>query len=60
MTCADFQAYWDTQRRLDALWQDQDEWQAKAVRNTARMGWFSSDRSIREYARDIWKAGPDA
>ena len=60
MTCADFQAYWDTQRSLDALWQDQDEWQAKAVRNTARMGWFSSDRSIREYARDIWKAGPDA
>lgn len=58
MICADFKAYWDTQRKLDALWDRPDEWQAKAVHNTARMGWFSSDRSIREYARDIWKAGP--
>lgn len=58
MICADFKAYWDTQRTLDALWDRPDEWQAKAVHNTARMGWFSSDRSIREYARDIWKAGP--
>ncbi|MEH6719744.1 MAG: glycogen/starch/alpha-glucan phosphorylase [Aurantimonas endophytica] len=59
MICADFRAYWDTQRALDGLYTQQDEWQAKAVHNTARMGWFSSDRSIREYARDIWKAGPD-
>ncbi|NDV86056.1 glycogen/starch/alpha-glucan family phosphorylase [Aurantimonas aggregata] len=58
MICADFKAYWDTQRTLDDLYTRQDEWQAKAVHNTARMGWFSSDRSIREYARDIWKAGP--
>ena len=58
MICADFQAYWDTQRALDELWTRQDAWQAKAVHNTARMGWFSSDRSIREYARDIWHAGP--
>jgi starch phosphorylase len=59
MICADFRADWDTQRALDGLYTQQDEWQAKAVHNTARMGWFSSDRSIREYARDIWKAGPD-
>ncbi|MCQ0990203.1 glycogen/starch/alpha-glucan phosphorylase [Jiella marina] len=58
MICADFAAYWQTQRELDSLWTRQDEWQTKAVRNTARMGWFSSDRSIREYAKDIWQAGP--
>ena len=58
MTCADFKAYWDTQRRLDVLYRDPAAWHEKAVRNTARMGWFSSDRSIREYANAIWKAGP--
>ena len=47
-----------TQRPLDALWADQAAWGEKAVRNTARMGWFSSDRSIREYAKDIWRTGP--
>ncbi len=58
MTCADFKAYWDTQRSLDHLYRDQAAWHEKAVHNTARMGWFSSDRSIREYATDIWQAGP--
>ncbi|MEX6506164.1 glycogen/starch/alpha-glucan phosphorylase [Jiella sp. M17.18] len=60
MICADFQAYWDTQRQLDALWGEAGEWTGKAIHNTARMGWFSSDRSIREYASDIWHAGPAA
>ncbi|MEF2073873.1 glycogen/starch/alpha-glucan phosphorylase [Consotaella aegiceratis] len=54
MICADFEAYWQMQRRMDALWVDQQSWNEKAIRNTARMGWFSSDRSIREYAHDIW------
>ena len=58
MIAADFEAYWATQRRLDALWADRASWDAIAVRNTARMGWFSADRAIREYARDIWRAGP--
>jgi len=60
MIAADFRAYWDTQRRLDVLWKDRDAWNEIAVRNTARMSWFSSDRSIGEYARDIWRAGPHA
>ncbi|MFD2236758.1 glycogen/starch/alpha-glucan phosphorylase [Aureimonas populi] len=60
MIAADFKAYWDTQRRLDALWGDRAHWDAIAVRNTARMGWFSSDRAIREYARDIWHTPPSA
>ena len=60
MICADFQAYWDMQRHLDGLYRTPKAWQAKAVHNTARMSWFSSDRSIREYAKDIWQAGPGA
>ncbi len=36
------------------LWRRPKEWTAKAILNTANMGWFSSDRTIREYARDIW------
>ncbi|RZL51927.1 MAG: glycogen phosphorylase, partial [Variovorax sp.] len=58
MIAADFEAYWNTQRQLDTTWQDGASWGEKAVRNTARMSWFSSDRSIREYAKDIWHTGP--
>jgi starch phosphorylase len=54
MVAADFDSYWDAQRRLDRLWQDPAAWWQKSILNTARMGWFSSDRTIREYARDIW------
>jgi starch phosphorylase len=55
LLCADFDAYWDTQRRVDALWQNPKQWWRSAVLNSARTGWFSSDRTIREYATDIWK-----
>jgi glycogen phosphorylase len=54
MVTADFEAYWEAQRSLDAVWRAPDEWTAKAIRNMANVGWFSSDRAIREYARDIW------
>jgi starch phosphorylase len=54
MVAADFDAYWEAQRRIDRLWQEPAAWWRKAMLNTARMGWFSSDRTIREYARDIW------
>ena len=54
MVTADFAAYAAAQRRVDSLWNDRGLWFAKAIRNTAHMGWFSSDRTIREYARDIW------
>ncbi|WP_083508082.1 glycogen/starch/alpha-glucan phosphorylase [Aureimonas frigidaquae] len=57
MIAADFESYWQTQRRLDSLWNNRADWDRIAVHNTARMGWFSSDRSISEYARDIWHAG---
>jgi glycogen phosphorylase len=53
MVAADFDAYWDAQRQVDQLWQSPDWWRA-AILNTARMAWFSSDRVVAEYARDIW------
>ena len=56
MLAADFADYWDAQRRVDAAWQQRDGWFRSAVLNTAHMGWFSSDRTIRGYARDIWNA----
>lgn len=54
MDARDFGAYSAAQRNVDATWTDQAKWNAMAIRNTANMGWFSSDRTIREYAHDIW------
>ena len=58
MVAADFDAYHAAQRGVDRLWEDQPGWRAKAIRNIANVGWFSSDRTISEYARDIWGVGP--
>ena len=41
--------------RIDKKWRDRKNWQRSAILNTARTGWFSSDRAIAEYADDIWK-----
>jgi starch phosphorylase len=54
MVAADFDAYYATQREIDGVWQDSSGWYARAIRNTANMGWFSSDRTIKEYANEIW------
>jgi starch phosphorylase len=56
MVAADFDAYREKQRAVGALWQDKSEWWRIAVLNTARMGWFSADRAILDYAQDIWRA----
>ncbi|WP_426142265.1 glycogen/starch/alpha-glucan phosphorylase [Pseudomonas sp. DWP3-1-2] len=56
LVCADFDSYWEAQTRVETKWHDSKDWWRSAVLNTARMGWFSSDRTIREYASDIWKA----
>ena len=54
MVAADFDAYADAQRAVDARWADQAGWRRAAILNTANMGWFSSDRTIADYAREIW------
>jgi len=54
MVARDFDAYWAAQRKVDALWTQPHKWYAMAIRNTAHVGWFSSDRTIRQYAEDIW------
>ena len=55
MVCADFESYCRTQASVRALWRDRDAWWRAAALNIARVGWFSSDRAIREYADDIWR-----
>lgn len=54
MVAADFDAYTAAQRAVDARWSDPAAWGRSAILNVANMGWFSSDRTIGEYARDIW------
>lgn len=56
MVARDFDAYCAAQRKVDTFWSERKVWNAMAIRNTARMAWFSSDRTIREYADDIWGA----
>ena len=57
VTC-DFDAYYDTQRGIDADYRDTANWTRRTILNTARVGWFSSDRTIRGYARDVWNVNP--
>ncbi|KAF0094234.1 MAG: starch phosphorylase [Puniceicoccaceae bacterium 5H] len=52
---ADWRAYVEKQREADAAYQDRKRWAQMAIHNTARVGKFSTDRTISEYARDIWK-----
>ncbi|MHB1310723.1 MAG: glycogen/starch/alpha-glucan phosphorylase [Gemmatimonadaceae bacterium] len=60
MVTADFDSYYRTQRLVDAQWREPAAWWRQSILNTARMGWFSSDRTIREYAEEIWNAGATA
>jgi starch phosphorylase len=55
---ADYASYIAAQERVDTLYRTPDAWARKALRNVAGMGPFSSDRTIAEYARDIWRVGP--
>ena len=56
LVTSDFAAYERTQRAVDAAWADRTAWNRMAALNTARMGFFSSDRTIRGYMHDIWAA----
>jgi len=55
LVTADFDAYRSAQEAVDARWREPQTWWRDAVRNTAKMGWFSSDRTIRSYASQIWR-----
>jgi starch phosphorylase len=54
LVCADFDDYYAKQRQIADLWRRPSDWWKSAILNTANMGWFSSDRSIREYAEKVW------
>ncbi len=54
LVSADFDAYYEAQRTIDSRWRTTSAWSRAAILNVARMAWFSSDRTIREYAEDIW------
>ncbi|HEY1721172.1 MAG TPA: glycogen/starch/alpha-glucan phosphorylase [Magnetospirillaceae bacterium] len=54
LVAADFDAYYARQRTVDAKWLDTAAWSRSSVLNTAKVGWFSSDRAILEYADEIW------
>jgi starch phosphorylase len=58
MNLADLRAYAEAMQRADALYRSPAEWDRRAILNVARMGKFSSDRTIREYNRDIWHVKP--
>lgn len=56
--CADFAAYRDCQQQVGEAYRDRDRWVRMSILNAARTGKFSSDRTIREYCRDIWRVEP--
>jgi Glucan phosphorylase len=55
---ADYRSYVDCQDKVDELYQEPEEWTTKAMLNIANMGYFSSDRTIKEYAEHIWHIEP--
>ena len=58
LVLADYRSYIDAQDRAGKAYLDQDKWSSMAIRNVAGSGKFSSDRTIEEYAKDVWKLNP--
>ena len=55
---ADYRSYVDCQDAVERAWQDTERWTSMSIRNTARSGFFSSDRTVRDYCRTIWNVEP--
>lgn len=58
LVCHDFDDYIQAQERVDREYQDQDAWVLKCIHSITRMGFFSSDRAVKDYADNIWKIQP--
>jgi glycogen phosphorylase len=58
MLAADFEAYKEAQLRVSKDFKKQDDWAKRAILNIANMGGFSSDRTIKQYAEEIWDIKP--
>ena len=58
LVLADYQAYIECQRQVSVLWLDPQAWTRMTILSVARMGKFSSDRSIRDYCDRVWKVEP--
>jgi starch phosphorylase len=58
MVLADYRAYVDCQQEVSAAYADIETWSRSSVLNSAHSGYFSSDRTINEYCRDIWQVAP--
>jgi starch phosphorylase len=58
LVLADFLSYGESQEQVARDWHDRDDWDRRAILNVARMGYFSSDRAVREYATAIWNLKP--
>ena len=58
LVLADYRSYIDTQDHVDAAWGDRDGWARRSILNTARCGFFSSDRAVNDYLDQIWRAVP--
>jgi starch phosphorylase len=58
LVCADYQSYIKCQEKAAEAYRDQEQWTRMSILNTARCGFFSSDRSMRQYSSDIWDVRP--
>jgi starch phosphorylase len=58
LTLADYRSYINCQDALEQVWLDRDQWTRMSILNTARCGFFSSDRTIRDYCREVWRVEP--
>jgi starch phosphorylase len=58
LVLADYRSYVDCQDAVERAWLDAERWTRMSIHNTARCGFFSSDRTVRDYCRDIWRVAP--